>query len=78
MNRVFVLSSTKKPLMPCHPARARELLSAGRAAVYRAAPFTIILQDRVEGNVQPIEFKVDPGSKTTGIALVGDQLMGEL
>jgi len=72
MNRVFVLSSTKKPLMPCHPARARELLSAGRAAVYRAAPFTIILQDRVEGNVQPIEFKVDPGSKTTGIALVGD------
>ena len=72
MNRVFVLSSTKQPLMPCHPARARELLSAGRAAVYRAAPFTIILQDRAEGNVQPVEFKVDPGSKTTGIALVGD------
>jgi len=72
MNRVFVLSSTKKPLMPCHPARARELLSGGRAAVYRTAPFTIILKDRAEGDVQPVEFKVDPGSKTTGIALVGD------
>jgi 5-methylcytosine-specific restriction endonuclease McrA len=72
MNRVFVLSRTKKPLMPCHPARARELLSAGRAAVYRAVPFTIILKDRADGDVQPVEFKADPGSKTTGIVLVGD------
>ena len=30
MNSVFVLSSTKKPLMPCRPARARQLLTAGR------------------------------------------------
>lgn len=72
MNTVFVLSSTKKPLMPCRPARARRLLQAGRAAVYRAQPFTIILLDRADGDVQPVEFKVDPGSKTTGIALVGD------
>ena len=43
MNRVFVLSSTHPPLMPCHPARARQLLTAGRAAVYRTAPFTLIL-----------------------------------
>lgn len=35
MNSVFVLSNTKKPLMPCRPARARKLLTAGRAAVYR-------------------------------------------
>ena len=46
MNSVFVLSSTKKPLMPCRPARARQLLTAGRAAVYRQHPFTIILKDR--------------------------------
>ena len=25
-NRVFVLDNNKQPLMPCHPARARELL----------------------------------------------------
>lgn len=71
MNAVFVLSSTKKPLMPTRPARARKLLTAGRAAVYRLHPFTIILKDRDDGDTQPVEVKVDPGSKTTGIALVG-------
>lgn len=71
MNSVFVLSRTKKSLMPCRPARARKLLTAGRAAVYRRQPFTIILNHRGTGDVQPIEVKVDPGSKTTGIALVG-------
>ena len=70
MNRVFVLSSTKKPLMPCHPARARGLLRKGKAAVYRLRPFTIILKFRADGDVQAVEFKIDPGSKTTGIALV--------
>ena len=72
MNQVFVVSHTHQPLMPCHPARARQLLTAGRAAVYRTAPFTIILQDRAEGEVQPIAAQFDPGSKTTGIALVGE------
>jgi len=66
---VFVLSKTKKPLMPCHPARARELLKKGRAVVHKVYPFTIRLKDRVEGDVQPIREKVDPGAKTTGIAL---------
>src|SRR5574343_794382 len=72
MNSVFVLSNTKKPLMPCRPARARKLLTAGRAAVYRLHPFTIILNDRDDGETQPVEVKVDPGSKATGIALVGN------
>lgn len=69
-NRVFVLSNTKKPLMPCTPKRARKLLTAGNAAVYRRNPFTIILKFREDGTLQPIEFKADPGSKTSGIALV--------
>lgn len=72
MNSVFVLSNTKKPLMPCRPARARKLLTAGRAAVYRLHPFTIILKDRDDGDVQDVQVKVDPGSKATGIALVGN------
>ena len=55
MNSVFVISSTKKPLMPCRPARARKLLTAGRAAVYRPHPFTIILLDRVDSETQTIE-----------------------
>ncbi len=72
MNRVLVLSSTKKPLMPCHPARARMLLKRGRAAVYRIQPFTIILNDRDDGYTQEVSVKLDPGSKVTGIAVVAE------
>jgi len=77
MNRVFVLGSTKEPLMPCHPARARELLRKGKAAVFRMEPFTIILLNRADGDLQEIEFKVDPGSKTSGIALVASFKKGK-
>jgi 5-methylcytosine-specific restriction endonuclease McrA len=72
MQRVFVLDNNKQPLMPAHPARARALLSKGKAAVYRRAPFTIILKHRTGGDTQPIEIKVDPGSKVTGLALVAE------
>lgn len=80
MQRAFVLDRKGQPLMPCHPARARKLLRAGRAAVYRAYPFTIILKYRQGGAVQQIEQRVDPGSKTSGFALVlsaagGDRLV---
>jgi len=68
--RVFVLDKEQKPLAPCHPARARELLGAGKAAVFRRYPFTIILRARAGGFVQPLALKIDPGSKTTGLALV--------
>lgn len=44
--RAFVLSRDGHPLMPCHPARARELLGRGRAVVARQVPFTIRLKDR--------------------------------
>jgi len=57
--------------MPCSRARARELLSKGMAAVYRLHPFTIILKEREEGESQHVELKMDPGSKQTGVALVG-------
>lgn len=77
MNRVFVLDRNKQPLMPCHPARARELMREGKAALYRLQPFTIILHEREGGDAQPVEVKTDPGSKTTGIALVGDFKRGK-
>lgn len=68
-NGVFVLAKDKTPLMPCHPSRARELLKKGRAAVFRTYPFTIIMKDRDSGDTQPTQIKIDPGSKTTGIAV---------
>ena len=40
-------------------------------------PFTIILLDRDGGDTQPVTLKVDPGSKTTGLALVADGLRGK-
>jgi len=69
---VFVLDRRKKPLMPCSEKRARILLERGRARVHRMVPFTIRLVDRlVEDSVlQQLRLKLDPGSKTTGIALV--------
>lgn len=70
-NSVLVLSSRRVPLMPCCPARARQLLKNGKAAIIRRYPFTIILKERSEGDLQPIELRIDPGSKVTGIALVG-------
>ena len=70
MQQVFVLDQSKKPLMPCHPARARELLRRKKVAVLKLNPFTIILFNRTGGDKQPLELKFDPGSKTTGIAIV--------
>ena len=69
-NRVLVLDRDRQPLMPCHPARARALLKAGKAAVFRRFPFTVILKDREGGETQDIRLKLNPGSKVTGMALV--------
>ncbi|MFE7614781.1 RNA-guided endonuclease IscB [Streptomyces sp. NPDC057496] len=69
--RVFVLAKGGEPLMPCHPARARELLSNGRAVVARHTPLTIRLKDRTRAasDVDGVQLRIDPGSKGTGIAL---------
>jgi hypothetical protein len=73
MSRVFVLDTTKRPLNPVHPGRARLLLKQGKAAVYRGYPFTLILKRAVEQpHLESLRVKIDPGSKTTGIALVND------
>ncbi len=85
-NFTFVLNSNKQPLDPIHPGAARRLLKAGKAAVYRVYPFTIILcldahkveetstsmrrKSEVDRTPTPIVVKLDPGSKTTGIALL--------
>ena len=71
---VFVLDTNKTPLAPCHEAKARILLDAGKAAIFRMRPFTVILKRAVENpQVPALRVKLDPGSKTTGIAVVDDQ-----
>jgi 5-methylcytosine-specific restriction endonuclease McrA len=73
LSHVFVLDTNKQPLAPVHPGRARILLASGQAAVYRRYPFTLILQRAVpQPHIQPLRVKLDPGSKTTGLAVVND------
>ncbi len=73
MSKVFVIDSYYKPLNPVHPGRARLLLKQGKAAVYRRFPFTLILKSVVEqSQVEPLRLKIDPGSKTTGLAVIND------
>lgn len=69
---VFVLGSDKRPLMPCSEKRARLLLTRKKAAVFRRYPFAIILTERTQDDceLQPVEVRLDPGSKTTGLAVV--------
>ncbi len=64
--------------MPCTALKARKLLSRGRAAVFKLYPFTIILMDREKGKKQSIELKIDPGSRTTGHAIVGHFASGKV
>jgi len=73
MSQVFVLDTTKRALNPVHPGRARLLLKQGKAAVYRHYPFTIILKRAVEHPaLEALRVKIDPGSQTTGLAVVND------
>ena len=74
MGKVFLVDTNKQPLDPVHPGWARKLLNTGQAAVLRRYPFTLILKKEVaEEVVRPLRLKLDPGSKTTGFALVDDQ-----
>lgn len=77
MSNAFVLDAKKRPVNPVHPGYARRLLKEGRAAVYKRYPFTIILKHVVHADVKPLRLKIDPGSKTTGLAIV-DDVSGEV
>ena len=69
---VSVLDRYKRPLDPCTEKRARLLLQKGRARVHRIYPvFTIRLVDRKQAEcvTHPLRLGIDPGSRTTGLAL---------
>jgi RRXRR protein len=71
VTRVFVLSKDGRPLMPCHAARGRELLAKGKAVIVRRIPFVIRLKaEPDQTGTQPVAIKIDPGARTTGMAIV--------
>jgi 5-methylcytosine-specific restriction endonuclease McrA len=84
MSFVLVVGQERKPLAPLHPGRARPLLTRGRAAVLRRYPFTIILKTAalatepallataLATEPAPLRLKIDPGSRTTGLAVIDD------
>jgi 5-methylcytosine-specific restriction endonuclease McrA len=73
MSMVLVIDQRQRPCRPVHPGRARHLLTRGRAAVYRRFPFTIMLREgEPTEEPAPLRLKIDPGSQTTGLAVVND------
>jgi 5-methylcytosine-specific restriction endonuclease McrA len=79
MSLVFVVDRHHRPLSLMHPGQARLLLAARKAAVWRRYPFTLILTDAgaratraAVSAAPPLRLKIDPGSTTTGLALVTD------
>ncbi len=74
MSRILVVDAERRPLMPTTPARARILLKNHKAAILRRFPLVIILHEaRPEAVVEPLRVKLDPGSKTSGVAVVNDR-----
>ena len=70
---VFVLSKNKKPLSPCHPAKARQLLRKGKAVIHKRCPFTIRLKELKKTdkeNRDEYRIKIDYGSRYTGLAIL--------
>jgi hypothetical protein len=70
--KVFVIDTNKNSQEPIHPAEARLLLNEQKAAVYKKYPFTIILNRIYNQKPEEFRLKIDPGSRTTGIAVISD------
>lgn len=68
---VLVVDVHGKPLMPCLSSRAKKMRESKRARIYCMQPFTIQILDRTVNDsvLQDTELKLDPGSKTSGMAL---------
>jgi len=72
MSKIFVVDTSKTPLNPIHPGRARILLQEGKAAVWQRYPFTIILKDVLPNSQIAPRLKIEPGAKLTRRSLVND------
>lgn len=71
---VFVLDKSKKPLNMISHVKARILLKNRLAVVHKIYPFTIRLKDNsCVNNDRAYTVKIDPGSRTTGIAITDDK-----
>lgn len=69
--RAFVLNGDGQPLMPCHPARARQLVRQGKAkwVRYDTIQLTYIVENP---GLQPVTLGVTPGSDLVGLGAVAE------
>lgn len=63
---VYIINKHNKPLMPCNPQKARNLLKEGKATVVKHEPFTLKLNYGSAGYKQPITLGIDAGSVHIG------------
>ena len=69
MRYVYVLDMDGKPLMPtCRYGKVRRILKSGQAKVVDTLPFTIRLNYRTAGILQPVSVGQDPGRTNIGLA----------
>lgn len=71
--RIPVVDVKGRPLMPCHPARARLFIKRGKALPKwnKLGIFYVQLTYEVEPNNQIVALGQDPGSKFKGLSVVG-------
>ena len=74
-NKVFVIGSTGKRLMPTTPRKARLLLKEGKVSVYQKQPFTIQLNYKTGGAVQGGSINLDTGEQHLGFAIIRDNVV---
>ncbi len=71
---VLVVDKHKKPCNTISEAYARILLFKKQAVIHKRFPFTIRLKnDKAVLKDRSYTVKLDPGSKTTGVAIVDDK-----
>lgn len=66
---VAVLSKTGMKLMPTSEYKARRLLRKGKASIEKHKPFTIRLEEREGGAVQPVAVCMDTGYQHIGVSV---------
>ena len=73
-NRVPVIDADRQPLAPCTPRRARIMVKQGKAqGKHRNGIYHLVLNRTIPKHLtQAASIMVNPGSATTGIAVVRD------
>ena len=75
-NYIPVLTGNSRPLAPCHPSRARSLVAAGKARFQHKRGIRCIILNKTNipkvKTSSKVELRIDPGSRTTGIATTRD------